>query len=135
MRDGLNKVNQKLTSFKKKYYFNLFLRGVLLTLTLVLFYYLLAAVLEYNLWLSGWLRFTIFLAFFLVVIFSVYKFLKEPLRWWLYRKGLGQEETASMVGRLFPEIRDRLLNLIQLSLNQKPTALLEAGITQKSRQF
>src|SRR5258706_13628165 len=135
MRDGLNKVNQKLTSFKKKYYFNLFLRGVLLTLTLVLFYYLLAALLEYNLWLSGWVRFTIFLAFFLVVIFSVYKFLKEPLRWWLYRKGLGQEETASMVGRLFPEIRDRLLNLIQLSLNQKPTALLEAGITQKSKQF
>ena len=135
MRDGLNKINEKLTSFKKKYYLNLFLRGVLLTLTLVLFYFLLAALLEYNLWLSGWVRFSIFLTFFLVVIFSVYKFLKEPLRWWLYRKGLGQEETATMVGRLFPEIRDRLLNLIQLSLNQKPTALLEAGITQKSRQF
>ena len=89
MRDGLNKINEKLTSFKRKYYLNLFLRGVLLTLTLVLFYFLLAAVLEYNLWLSGWVRFSIFLTFFLVVIFSVYKFLKVPLGWWLYRKGLG----------------------------------------------
>jgi len=135
MRDGLNKINEKLTSFKRKYYLNLFLRGALLTLTLVLLYFLLAAVLEYNLWLSGWVRFSIFVTFFLVVIVSVYKFLKVPLGWWLYRKGLGQEETATMVGSLFPEIRDRLLNLIQLSLSQKPTALLEAGITQKSRQF
>ncbi len=135
MRDGLIKINKKLTSFKRKYYLNLFLRGALLTLTWVLIYFLLAAVLEYNLWLSGWVRLGIFLTFFLVVIFSVFRFLSEPLRWWLYRKGLGQEETATMVGGLFPEIRDRLLNLIQLSLNQRPTALLEAGITQKSRQF
>src|SRR5258708_2931792 len=135
MRDGLNKINEKLTSFKRKYYLNLFLRGALLTLTLVLLYFLLAAVLEYNVWLSGWVRLSIFVTFFLVVIVSVYKFLKVPLGWWLYRRGLGQEETATMVGSLFPEIRDRLLNLIQLSLSQKPTAMLEAGITQKSRQF
>src|SRR5260221_252006 len=60
MRDGLIKINKKLTSFKRKYYLNLFLRGALLTLTWVLIYFLLAAVLEYNLWLSGWVRLGIF---------------------------------------------------------------------------
>ena len=135
MRDGLTKINEKLTSFKKKYYLNLFLRGGLLTLTLVLIYFLLATLLEYSLWLSGWARFTIFLSFFLLVIFAFLKFLKEPFAWWLYRRGLGHEESAKLIGSYFPGIRDRLLNLIQLSLNQKQTALLEAGIAQKSRQF
>ncbi len=135
MRDGLNKVNDKLTSFKRKYYFNLFLRGALLTLALTLAYFILAAVLEYTFWLNSWLRFAILVAFFGVVAFSVYRFLRQPLRWWVYRKGLGQEEAARMVGSLFPDIRDRLVNLIQLSLSQKPTSLLEAGISQKASQF
>ena len=135
MRDGLTKINEKLTSFKRKYYLNLFLRGTFLTLTLILFYFLIASLIEYNLWLSGWARFTIFLSFFLLVIFSFLKFLKEPFVWWLYRKGLGQEESAKLIGSYFPGIRDRLLNLIQLSINQKQTALLEAGIAQKSKQF
>src|SRR5882672_891383 len=135
MREGLTKIDEKLASFKKKYYLNLFFRGALLTLTLVLLYFLLAALLEYNLWLAAWVRFSLFLSFFLVFFFSIYTFLKKPISWWLYRKGLGQEESATLIGTFFPEVRDRLLNLIQLSMSSKSTPLLEAGITQKSRQF
>ncbi len=134
MRDGLTKINDKLASFKRKYYLNLFLRGAFLTLTLVLFYFLIASLIEYNLWLSSWARLTIFFSFFLLVLFSFFKFLKEPFIWWLYRKGLGEEESAKLIGLYFPGIRDRLLNLIQLQ-HQKSTALLEAGIAQKSKLF
>ena len=135
MRDGLTKITEKLTSFRRKYYLNLFLRGTLLTFTLVLFYFLLASLIEYNLWLSSWARFAIFVSFFLLVIISLFTFLKKPFVWWLYRKGLGHEESAKMIGAYFPVIHDRLLNVIQLSLDPKETALLEAGIAQKSKQL
>ncbi|MBZ0246833.1 MAG: hypothetical protein K8H85_12895 [Cyclobacteriaceae bacterium] len=40
-----------------------------------------------------------------------------------------------MIGAHFPTIKDRLLNVIQLSANQQESALLDAGILQKSKQF
>jgi hypothetical protein len=135
MSGGTSDISNKLTSFKKKYYLNLAVRGFLLTLSLMLFYFLIASLVEYNLWLSGSARLLIFTLFFLLVIFCVYRFLREPLAWWFYRKGLGEEESAKMIGSYFPSINDRLLNVIQLTLIPKKSALLQAGITQKSGQF
>lgn len=135
MGDGIIIINKKLSAFKRKHYLNLSLRGVLLTLSLTLLYFLIAALLEYNLWLSGWARFTIFFLFFGLVAFCVFHFLKKPLLWWLYKRGIGQEESAKIIGSHFPSIKDRLLNVIQLSGSSSQTPLLEAGINQKSRAF
>ncbi len=135
MTDGLNHIEQKLKAFRRKYYLNLFVKGGLLTLSFVLVYFLIASLIEYNLWLSGTARFLIFSTFFLVVIFCVFRFLKEPLGWWLYKKGIGREESAKIIGTFFPSINDRLLNVIQLSQEEKRSALLQAGILQKSSQF
>ncbi len=135
MGDGISIINKKLSAFKTRHYVNLSLRGVLLTLLLTLFYFLIAALLEYNLWLSGWARFTIFFLFFALVAFCIFRFLKNPLAWWLYRRGIGQEESAKIIGSYFPTIKDRLLNVIQLSGSSSQTPLLEAGINQKSRLF
>ena len=131
----LRKIDSKLSSFKRKYYLKLAVRGALLTLSLTLFYFLIATVVEYNFWLSGWARFGIFFCFFALVVYCLYRFLKEPLAWWLYRKGLGEEESAKIIGSYFPNIRDRLLNLIQLTMVKQKTDLLRAGILQKSGQF
>lgn len=135
MREGIKVIDKRLTSFKRRYYLNLFIKGSILTLSLVLLYFLVVSLIEYNLWLSGWARLTILLSFFGLVAFCIYKFLKEPLSWWLYHKGLGSEESAQMIGSYFPAIKDRLLNLIQLSALKHTNALLEAGIIQKSKQF
>ena len=135
MGDGISIINKKLSAFKRKHYLNLSLRGVLLTLSLTLLYFLIAALLEYNLWLSGWARFTIFFLFFGLVAFCVFHFLKKPLWWWLYKRGIGEEESAKIIGSYFPSIKDRLLNVIQLSGSGSHTPLLEAGINQKSRAF
>jgi hypothetical protein len=135
MAEGLNHIEKKITAFKRKYYFSLFLRGSLLTLSLILAYFLLASLLEYNLWLGGSTRLLILGSFFALVIFCLFRFLKKPLSWWLYKKGLEQEESAKMIGSFFPSISDRLLNVIQLSKEGNHTALLQAGIVQKSKQF
>jgi hypothetical protein len=135
MVDRINNINDNLSSFKRKYYLNLALRGILLTFSLMLFYFLIASLAEYNLWLGTSVRLVIFSSFFLLAAFCTYRFLKEPLAWLFYKKGLGQEESARIIGSRFPEIHDRLLNLIQLRLIQKHTPLLEAGIAQKAGQF
>lgn len=135
MGDGIKDIRARLSSFKRKYYLNLFIRGSILTASLVLFYFLVASVLEYNLWLSPWARFSIFFLFFVLVAFCIYQFLKEPLAWWLYQRGIKEEDSARLIGKFFPSIGDRLLNLIQLSYTQETTPLLEAGINQKSRLF
>ncbi len=135
MREGIRVIDHQLNSFKKRYYLNLFIKGSILTISLALFYFLIASLLEYNLWLSSWARFAIFFTFFAVVVYSIYRFLKEPLSWWIYQKGIGREESAQMIGTFFPNIKDRLLNVIQLAAIQHQSDLLEAGIAQKSKQF
>lgn len=124
-----------MNSFRKRYYLNLSIKGIILTLSLVVLYFLIASLIEYNLWLGGWARLTILISFFCLVAFCIYRFLKEPLSWWIYHKGLGQEESAEMIGAYFPNIKDRLLNLIQLSAIKHESDLLSAGILQKSRQL
>jgi len=135
MREGIKVIDSRMNSFKKRYYLNLFIKGSILTLSLVLLYFLIVTLIEYNLWLSGWARFTILFSFFGLVAFCVFRFLKAPLTWWISHKGLGQEESAQMIGSHFPTIKDRLLNLIQLSGIAHESALLDAGILQKSKQF
>ncbi len=135
MGEGIGNINQKVAAFKRKYYLNLFLRGSILTLSLILGYFLLASVLEYNLWLGRGARFVIFASFFLLVVFCLFQFLRKPLRFWIYKRGLGQEESAKLIGHYFPTVGDRLLNVIQLASTENPSMLLDAGITQKSSSF
>ncbi|MCA6379729.1 MAG: hypothetical protein IM574_07750 [Cytophagales bacterium] len=134
MSEGINQIHQRVAAFKRKYYANLFLKGSLLTLTFVLGYFLIAALLEYNLWLGREARFLIFASFFGLVAFCLFQFLKEPLTWWLYKKGLGEEDSAKLIGNYFPTIGDRLLNVLQLS-EKNAGALAEAGIFQKANTF
>ncbi|MFN5171266.1 MAG: hypothetical protein ACK5DD_16740 [Cyclobacteriaceae bacterium] len=132
MHPVLQSLHQRLSSFRRKYYWNNFLRGSLLTLSLLLTYLLVAALLEYNLWMGSAARLAILLLFVATAVYCIYRFLRAPLAFWLAKRGLGDEDSARLIGRHFPEVRDRLVNVLQLSaLSQSPLA--EAGIAQKSR--
>ncbi len=132
MGEGIKGIDEKLNSFTRRYYLNIFLRGVILSVSILLAYFLIASLIEYNLWLGKVGRFLIFSFFFAIALFSVFKFLREPITWWIYKKGLQEEESARIIGQYFPNISDKLLNLIQLSSEQNRTALLDAGIAQKA---
>ena len=135
MGDGVERVKEKIKSFQKRYYLNIFVRGFLLTLSILCSYFLLATLIEYNLWLSPWLRLLLFVSFFLIAAVCVYKFLKEPLQWWLAKRGLNDEQSARIIGGFLPTVKDRLLNLIQLRVSGNDSALTYASIQQKSREF
>jgi hypothetical protein len=135
MGTGLESIQEKIQLFRKRYYLNLFVKGFILTLTILLLYFLLAAVLEYALWLGSVGRFTILLCFFLITAYCFIKFLKNPVSFWIARKGIGDEQTARIIGQHIPDLKDKLVNLIQLSAAQKQSALAYASIEQKSQEF
>src|SRR5687768_16884463 len=114
MGDGVERIQEKIKAFQRKYYLNIFIRGAILTLSIVCFYFLVAALIEHSLWLNNWARFLILFTFFAVVLYCFYRFLKLPLQWWIIKKGIGQEQSARIIGNSIPTVQDRLLNLLQL---------------------
>lgn len=135
MSEGAGRINEKIRSFKRKYYLNLFIRGTILSLSILTGYFLLASLLEYNLWLGSAARSAIFISFFGIAAFCVIRFLNEPLQWWLARRGMSDEQTARLIGTAMPSVKDRLLNLIQLIASGKNSELAYASIRQKSLEF
>ena len=135
MGAGLERVHEKIRSFNKKYYLNIFIRGTILSILVVLSYFLIVALLEYNLWFSPWIRFAIFVTFVGIVLFCFYRFLKEPIQWWLIKRGLDEEQSAKVIGSYLPTAKDRLLNLIQLASHKNKSTLLYASLDQKSHEF
>ncbi len=128
-------IEKKIRSFKRKYYFNLFVKGAILTLAILVSYFLIATLVEYNLWLGPWARFIIFFSFITIASWCLYNFLKEPLLWWFTKRGLTEEESAKIIGNSLPSVKDRLLNLIQLSSSKSSSTLTFASIQQKSLEF
>ena len=135
MSNGVEGIHEKIRSFQKKYYLNMFIRGAILTLSILIGYFLLASVLENYLWLDQWSRFLILITFFGVAAFCAFKFLNRPFKWWLAKRGLNDEEAARLIGGAMPSVRDRLVNLIQLASSKKDSALTYASIEQKTHEL
>jgi hypothetical protein len=135
MRIEAARIQEKINSFKRKYYLDLLIRGTILSLAILLVYFIIAAIIEYNLWLGPWARFLTFLSFFVIACYCVLKFLKEPLQWWVVRRGMSEEDSARLIGKFLPNVSDRLVNFVQLSNAADRDALAFASILQKSREF
>ena len=123
-------INSRLKAFRQKYYFNLFVRGLVISLSLLLAYFLFAVLSEYFLWLDSWARLLLVSAFAGLAAFCIWKFLLKPLQWFTLKKGLSAEEAARIIGGKLHAVDDRLLNIIQLS-QQQGNPLTEASLQQK----
>lgn len=129
----------KLDAFIRKYYVNQLLRGGLILLICVLAYVMAVSVGEYYLFLPVWLKVTIAGLFVVLggsaLIFWVILPLTKMAR---MGSTLSHEEAAAIVGRHFPEISDKLLNILQLKKQsdaQSSRELIEASIDQKTGQI
>lgn len=134
MANGIERIQKKINSFKRRYYLNLLIRGILFTLSILVAYFLTAAVLECVLWLRTWGRLLILIIFFGLVVYCGFRFFKDPLTYLISKRGLNDEQGARLIGNYFPNIKDRLVNLIQLSA-VSDSGLAQASILQKSREF
>jgi hypothetical protein len=128
-----NKITQKLHQFSLKFYTNELIRGVILFLSFGILYLFFTLFIEYFLWLKPLLRTILFWSFILVELFLLTKFILFPLfKITGLKKGISLEESSKIIGNHFPEVSDKLLNILQLNKQSNQSDLLLASIDQKA---
>ena len=135
---------QALDAFIRKYYKNLLLKGALYAVGIVGALFLAAVLLEHFGWLSILGRALLFWGGLAAVAGVTSWFIVRPL---LKMHGLGQrisrEDAAQIIGKHFPEVSDKLLNLLQLQekitknseFKIQNSELLAAAVEQKTAEL
>jgi len=129
-------LNSQLQKFKRKFYISLLIRGLLISLSIVLGIYLIFNVLEFSFRFDSWIRAMVFFSFVLLSIFMLGKFVVLPLVKLLVKKNqISNEDAALKIGGFFPQVKDKLLNVLQLSrIHDQNNSLIGASIQQKSKE-
>ena len=134
--NGIKTITDKLHQFTRKYYVNELIRGGLLFFSIGFLYLLCTLFLEHFLWLKPMARTVLFLVFILVEGFLLWRFIIVPVfRLIGLQKGLTLEECSDIIGKFFPEVKDKLLNTLQLKEQGDQSDLLIASINQKSEEL
>ena len=128
---------EKLTAYKKKYYTNVLLRGVIFFFAVLFTAWLLFSALEYFGRFNTPVRIVFFFGFLSIASFALYKWVATPIIKLIDLKNqLSDEEAAEQIGKYFPQVNDKLLNALQLKkLSQQQNELLAASISQKTNEL
>ena len=131
---ALNGLIGKIEAFTRKYYLNRLIQGVLVGAVLWIVFFLLINGLEYFSWFPPKGRFVLFLFLLAGSAFvGVYYFLIPLVNLIRFQKKMSVEQASVLIGKFFPDIKDKLLNTIQLSrIDAADNALLAAAIEQRS---
>jgi hypothetical protein len=129
-------IKQKLEQFIRRYYTNELLKGAILFFAIGLLYFIITLFVEFMLWLNPTARTVLFWTFIVVELGLFVKFIAMPLlQLFKLRSGIDYETASKLIGNHFPEVNDKLLNVLQLDQNPKQSDLLIAGIEQKSKEL
>lgn len=128
---------KQLKDYKKKYYKNKAIKGVIVLLSAMLVAFLLINTIEFSAHLSKLGRAILFYSFlFSSLAASYWLVIRHLLVMMNDQKQMTNEQAAREIGKYFPEVSDKLLNVIQLeSLSDKQNELLIASIQQKSHSL
>ncbi len=136
VKDNYTLLIEKLDGFIRKFYINQLLRGALYTVGAVLGLFILLNILEYYFYFGTGVRTAMFWSFLLLSGAALYRWVALPLMHYFH---LGQvishEQAATIVGQHFADVKDKLLNILQLkqqSSNAIYAELINASINQKS---
>ncbi|WP_420401420.1 hypothetical protein [Flagellimonas sp.] len=126
----------KLEDFSKKFYTKRLIKGTLLFVSLGLLFWLLVLSLEYMLWLNQQGRLALFSVFVVVELVLLYRFVVVPLIFLFgLRKGISNRDAAKVISRHFPNVSDRLHNLLDLADDTNSSELLLASIDQRAKEL
>lgn len=129
-------IQNKLEAFIRRYYTNELLKGVILFFAIGLLYFLFTLFLEHLLWLNTSSRTVLFWLFIAVELGLLIRFIFIPLaKLFKLQKGINYEVASRIIGKHFPEVDDKLLNVLQLHQEQTESELLLASIEQKSSEL
>ena len=133
---SLTNIENKLTLFYKKYYKNELIKGCIFFFSLGVLYLIITVYVESVLWLKPVNRFVLFWLFIVIELLLFYKFILIPIiKLFKLKEGINNLDSSKIIGNHFPEIKDKLLNLLQLKQVNKTSELLIASIEQKSEEL
>lgn len=136
MESNFKNIQTKLEQFISRYYINELLKGAILFFATGLLYFMLTLFVEHILWLNPAVRTVLFWLFVLVELALFFKFIGGPLtKLFKLQKGIDNLDASKIIGRHFPEVSDKLLNVIQLHQDDSRSELLLASIEQKSLEL
>lgn len=128
---------QRLDRFIRKYYLNQLLKGGLLLTGCLLLAGLLLIVGEYFFYLPAAVKITLLSLLLAGSLYALVRFILSPLlKMQKLGKTISHQEAAVIIGRHFPEVSDKLLNILQLRAHTAPNesrSLAMAGIEKKTR--
>lgn len=131
--NNFKNITDKLQEFTKKFYLNELIKGVILFISFGLLYLIFTLFVEYLFWLIPLYRTILFWFFVFVEVALLYRFILIPaVKLIGLKQGLSTIEASRIIGNHFPEVNDKLLNVIQLHENTEQSELLLASIEQKS---
>jgi hypothetical protein len=126
----------KIHRFTQKFYLNELLKGAILFTTIGLLYFFLTLFIEYFLWLKPLYRTILFWIFIIVEASLIYKFVLIPiLRLFGIKNGISEQQASKLIGKHFPDIDDKLLNMLQLHESYPDSELVLASIDQKAENL
>lgn len=130
----------KLDAFIRKFYKDRLIRGVLYSVGLLVAFFLVAALLEFFGRFGTTARTALFWGTLTAAALVVSRFIAIPL-FKLFHLGsvITHEEAARIIGTHFGEVKDKLLNTLQLrdmaAARSQQRELIEAAIAQRSREL
>lgn len=129
-------VLQQLQAFKKKFYLNLLVKGLLISGGLLLTCFFVYNLLEYFFYFPYYVRAFLFFSFIGLTFYALLRWVVTPLSAFAnLRKLLTDEQAAQQVGTYYPQIKDKLLNAIQLQGLGRQNELILASLNQRSEQL
>jgi hypothetical protein len=112
------------------------IKGVILFFSLGFLYLFFTLFIEYFLWLQPFARTSLFWLFILVELYLLFRFILKPILKLIgLQKGISLEESSKIIGNHFPEVKDKLLNILQLKETSHQSDLLQASIDQKANEM
>jgi len=139
-QDNYRLLIEKLDQFIRKFYVNQLIRGALYSVALILVLFIAMSVLEHYFYFSSAVRRLMFFSFLGISSLALAGWVLIPmLRYFKLGTVISHEQAAQIIGNHFPDVKDKLLNILQLKRQSDLTSdqkdLLLASINQKTEEI
>lgn len=138
---NINQLIQKLDAFIRKYYKNRLIKGGIYSATLLAGFFILFILIEYVSQFDILGRSVLFYSYlFLAIAVFIYYILIPLFNLYKIGNSISYEQAANIVGNHFSDVKDKLINTLQLSENKdtispSQLSLINASIDQRIQQL
>ena len=134
MNKSIDSVINRLEEFSRSYHRNLIFRGLVSCLSVLLVFFIIICIIEYFSFLNSTFRKIIFWTYLSISTILIVKLIIIPIFKLFISKNSSDEKkrVAKLIGLHFPEIEDKLINILELNeLDYSSRELINASIDKK----